>query len=319
MFPPVKEKRILILIKNDDIMKYIFRGIRMEGKKIRIMFLTLFLFIMIILVSCAGPAEIITERIASPPKVRIASAELTRLTFTDAEILFDVSVDNSNPIGLTLLGFDYDLILEGSSFIKGKQDGEIQIEPRAESIIPFPLSFEFENLLRTFDTLAEKDTVSYTLKLNLFFQVPVLGSVQVPVEQSGEVPIPRLPSITINALRIKRFDLSTADLVLEITVTNPNLFSIDISRFQYVFSINQLDWAAGEIKEISVPEKKASTIEIPITLDFLSIGRSVYKLVSGSDVLRYSFRGGIDFSTSLPLIDAVALPFEHSGEIRILR
>jgi LEA14-like dessication related protein len=309
----------LILLKNDGIIAYLLKRVPMKSRKKRIEFYIIFLFVVIILVSCAGPAELLTERIASPPKVRIASAELTKLTFTDAEILFDVGIDNSNPIGLTMLGFDYDLILENNSFIKGKQDGEINIEPRAETIIPFPLSFEFENVFRTFKNLVERDSVSYTLKLNPAFQVPVLGRVQVPVEQSGELPIPKLPTITVHALRIKRFDFISADLVLDITIKNPNIFVIDISKFQYNFSVDQLDWASGETKEISVPEKKSSTVEIPITLDFLSIGRSVYRLVSGSDTVSYSFSGGIDFSTSLPLLDPITLPFEYSGEIELIR
>ncbi|UCB44417.1 MAG: LEA type 2 family protein [Spirochaetota bacterium] len=291
----------------------------MENRKTRILFCIIGLFILIIIISCTGPAELLTERLASPPKVRIASAELTSLSFTDAEILFDLGVDNSNPIGLTMLGFEYDLIIENNSFIKGKQDGEISIEPRSETIIPFPLSFEFEKVFRTFKNLVEKDSVSYTLKLNPAFEVPVLGRMQVPVEHSGVVPIPKLPTITVHALRIKHFDLISADLVLDVTIKNPNIFVIDISRFQYNFSVDQFEWASGETKEISVPEKKTSTVEIPITLDFISIGRSVYLLVSGSDTVSYSFSGGIDFSTSLPLLDPITLPFEHSGEIKLIR
>ena len=65
------------------------------------------------------------------------------------------------------------------------------------------------------------------MKLVLFFEIPVLCTVEVPVEHQGEVPLLKLPSLMPHTLRVERIGLSSADIILEIEVENPNVFSFE--------------------------------------------------------------------------------------------
>ena len=61
------------------------------------------------------------------PEVRIVSTELDALTFTGMTLLFEVEVRNPNPIGIGLSGFDYELEIEGNSFVSGQVQDRVTI------------------------------------------------------------------------------------------------------------------------------------------------------------------------------------------------
>ena len=51
------------------------------------------------------------------PRVKVVGAEVTGLSFEAISLQFDVEVDNPNPIGIEMAGFDYELLMDGSTFI----------------------------------------------------------------------------------------------------------------------------------------------------------------------------------------------------------
>lgn len=271
------------------------------------------------LLSCSAARDVVTERIVRLPRVQIVSADIMRLSFTDADLLFDVKVTNSNPIGIIMEGFEYEFLIEGESFIKGKQEGRVQIEANNSSIVPFPLSFNYTSVYRTVTLLRDGESAAYTLRLTLFFEVPILGVVEVPVERNGEFPLLRLPAIVPYAIRVESISLTSADILLEIGVENPNPFSFEASLFRYELIINERKWVSGSIREIVVQAKQKSILKIPINIDFIEIGESVIRLLSTGERAVYTIRGKVGLVTSFPLLGEVELPFEKSGEIPIIK
>jgi len=271
----------------------------------------------LLFLSCSAAREIVTERVIRLPDVRVVSAEVRSLSFTEADLLFDLMINNPNPIGLTTEGFEYEFLIEGESFLKGKQEGRVQIDANGSSIIPFPLTVGYMSVYRVFGLLKEKDSAEYTLSLSLFFDLPLLGKVEVPVRHVGEIPLLKLPAIVPSSLRVERISLSSADLVLSLLVDNPNPFEFDVSVFRYALTINSRQWAEGVSRDITVRPKRRSVIEIPLSINFIEIGESILDLLEGEEIVPYELRGEVDILTPLPLLGEIALPFELSGEIPI--
>jgi LEA14-like dessication related protein len=124
--------------------------------------------------------------------------------------------------------------------------------------------------------------------------------------------------VNLDALKLIRLGISGAELQLGLRLKNPNAFSMILGRLQYQFEINGKRWASGDTpKEMQVAEKGESLIEIPISLNFLQIGSSVYQLLKGEERLSYQLQGGLNLKTSLPLLGNVTLPFERLGQIEI--
>jgi LEA14-like dessication related protein len=273
----------------------------------------------LLFLSCSAAREIVTDRVIRLPDVRVVSADVRSLSFTEANLLFDLMINNPNPIGLTTEGFEYELLIEGESFLKGKQEGRVQIDANGSSIIPFPLTVEYMSVYRVFGLLKEKDSAEYTLSLSLFFDLPLLGKVEVPVRHVGEIPLLKLPAIVPSSLRVERISLSSADLVLSLLVDNPNPFEFDVSVFRYALTINSRQWAEGVSRDITVRPKRRSEVEIPLSVNFIEIGESILDLLEGEEIVLYGLRGEVDILTPLPSLGEIALPFELSGEIPIFQ
>ena len=100
------------------------------------------------------------------PEVRVASAELEALSFSSLTLRFDVEIENPNPIGISLAGFDYELQIEGNSFVGGEVDERIAVEARKRSIVPLPVELAFEDIVDTFSQLEDQEEAASTLGAN---------------------------------------------------------------------------------------------------------------------------------------------------------
>jgi LEA14-like dessication related protein len=245
---------------------------------------------------------------------------LTGLSFDKANFLFDLKIQNPNSLGVKLAGFGYDLSINGSSFLKGRENKELNIQAQGETIFQIPLTLSYSHLYQVFQTLLQQDSATYHLKCDLSFELPGLGPVQIPVSKQGDFPLPKLPTVNVERMELKRLGLSGADLVLGIQVNNPNAFSVIMEGMQYWLNINGQPWASGETgTRVQITEKGENLLEIPILLNFLQIGQSAYQALAEGQSLSYQFQGDLDLTTSLSLLGRTHLPFQRSGQIEVFR
>jgi LEA14-like dessication related protein len=248
------------------------------------------------------------------------AGRLTKLSFDAADFLFDLKIRNPNPLGVKLAGFDYDFLINGNSFLKGRQEKEVEIEARGESTIQLPLSLRFVDLYQTFKSLRDQDISTYRLSCGFSFNLPILGLVNVPVSKEGNFPLLKLPKLDLDALKLKNLSLAGAELQLVLRLSNPNALSMMLEHLQYHLEINGMRWISGDMEEnIQVTSKGENLIEIPVSLDFLQIGRSVYQILTGGESLRYQLGGKLDLTTSIALLSHVSLPFDRSGSIKVIK
>ncbi len=254
------------------------------------------------------------------PKATVVSTGMTDLSFEGIALRFDVRLDNPNPIGIELAGFDYELLVDENSFVSGTYDRAVEIEAEGESIIPIPVAFRFEDLLGGIQSLADRNETAYTVTTGFTFDLPVLDRVRVAASHSGTFPVVRLPALRVQALRLERLSLRGAELALNLEVDNPNVFLLFLNTLDYELSVDGERWAAGTVrKPVEVDRESASTLEIPIELDLLNMGRSVYGMLTESSQLDYGLSVDIGVGTSLPLIEPVELSFAKSGRVPVVR
>ena len=273
-----------------------------------------------LLSSCSAFRGLLGKAGIKRPQVDFVAGRLAKLSFDAADFLFDVKIRNPNPLGVKLAGFDYDLLINGNSFLKGEQEKEVEIVAKGESIVQLPLSLRFVDLYQTFKGLRDQDVSTYQLNCGFSFDLPVLGVVNIPVSKKGSFPLLKLPTVDLDALKLKNLSFSGAELQLMVRLSNPNALSMMLERFQYHLEINGRRWISGDLKgNMQVTSKSESHIEIPISLDFLQVGQSVYQILTGGESLRYQFGGKLDLTTSIALLSNVSLPFDRSGSVKLIK
>jgi LEA14-like dessication related protein len=270
--------------------------------------------------ACSTLRGLLGQTTIQRPQVDFIGAKLTGLSFDKASFLFDLKIRNPNSLGVNLAGFGYDLSINGSSFLKGRENKELNIEAQGESTFQIPLTLSYSHLYQVFQTLFQQDRATYHLKCDLSFNLPGLGLVQIPASKQGDFPLPKFPTVNVEKIELKRLGLSGADLLLGIQVNNPNAFSMIMEGMQYQLNINGQPWASGETgTRLQVTEKGESLLEIPIFLNFLQIGQSAYQALAEGQPLSYQFHGDVDLTTSLSLLGRTHLPFDRWGQIEVFR
>lgn len=252
------------------------------------------------------------------PQVSVADQRITGLDFERVTLAFGIKVDNPNPIGIDLEGLDYDLKLDGRSFLTGKQDKQMQIAASGASRIELPLSMSFKEIQRGLSGLKGKDEVAYELTTGLMIKVPLLGTFRYPVVSQGVLPVPQLPRISLQSLKLENVGFTGATLSLKLLVDNPNNFSVALNSLNYDLKVNGKHWASGNSKTLgNIVEKQKSTISLPLTVSLMDLGAGVSTLLKGGEELNYAVAGRLNGSSSHKLIGNFDMPIENSGRVRI--
>ena len=272
----------------------------------------------LIFLNCATVNQMLNS--LQRPGVTVDRVHISGLSFEDIDLMFDLKVNNPNNIKISLAGFDYDFFLNNNSFVNGQQDKGLSIDANGESIVQIPINLKFADIYQTYNSLKNNDSTDYELKMGFAFDIPVLGNVRVPVSTKGMLPMVKFPSFSIHSLKLDRISLGGADLKLQIAVDNPNAFALNLDKMNYQFAVNGNSWVKGLSQNVtSLNQKGQGIIDIPISLDFLKMGQSVYQLLTGNNQLNYNFNGDFDVSTSIKQFGTVNLPVKKNGSISLTK
>lgn len=274
----------------------------------------------ILSLSSCSYKELLNRANIKNPEVEVTDVRFAGLSFAAADLLFDLKIKNPNGIGVNLAGFDYDFQINDNSFVSGKQENGLKIAARGENAISLPVTLKFKDLFHTYKTIRNRDSLAYKLACSFSFDLPVLGVVRVPVSKSGMLPVLKLPSVSLAGVKLNKLSFSGADLKLRVKMKNNNPFKLFISKFNYDFVGNGSNWISGvNENSMTINQKGESVIEIPVSLNFMQVGRSVYQMLTGDKNLKYKLLGSVDFSTSLPIVGEVNLPFDKTGQVKIVK
>jgi LEA14-like dessication related protein len=286
----------------------------------KILKLFIILLIIILLSHCADLMKIVKKGSIENPDVRISKTKLTGLSFDQADLVFDIEINNPNPISISLAGFDYDLLLNNNSFLKGDQNRQMEIKANDITTIQLPLTLLYDNIFKTYQSLKNEDKITYSLKTGLSFNLPVLGVVRIPVSTSGDIPSIKIPAVSLNSIKLKRLTLTGAEIDLAIGINNPNSFGFIINILQYGLTINQAKWVDGQTSEnTNIRGKNNNILQIPFSLNFIQISSSLYQEISSGRSLNYQFNGEASLSSSLDMLGDVKLPFDIAGKIDLTK
>jgi len=129
-----------------------------------------------------------------------------------------------------------------------------------------------------------------------------------------------LPKISFNSVKLDNINFSGANLMLEVKFKNPNAFTMLIEQMNYNFQVNGKNWLGGKTNQKTTTNKNGeSIIQIPVSLDFLQMGSSLFQVISGGKNLNYNFTGNLDIKNSHPLLQNLSLPFDQTGKFDILK
>ena len=273
-----------------------------------------------VLSGCASMDAVKKAAGIKDPAVSIAGMNVSTLSAEGLTLQFVLDVDNPNPIPLNLAGFDYALKLDGKQLMAGEQRDKVNIKARGSSQVKVPVSLKFSDLSRLISGAINKENLGYELKTSALVDLPVIGIKKIPASKKGTFPVPRAPDISLTGIDVKKLGLAGAKVVIGANIENPNAFGVDINKLIYNLSINGKRWVKSDIgKTISLDGKGSSTLTIPLELNFLEMGSSLYQMLTQSKGMNYNLTGDMKFDADHPLLKGVDAPFTKKGTVEITK
>lgn len=271
----------------------------------------IYLFLVVYLSGCA---ELAKHAETVKPTAQLTGARLANISFDQVDLVFDLEVENKNPIELDLAGLDYDFKIEDQSLVSGVTAKAIKLKANGTSPVELPVTLKFDDLKNLPGELWNKDKLAYDLQTTFNIMLPVIGNYAIPVSKQGELPVPKIPGIKLKGVKIKNLSFTSANLVAQVEVDNPNDFDMAVRNFNYQLNINQVQWGQGEIsKSNNIPGKGKGVIDIPVKLNLLSIGSAASSLLKKGSSLEYQLKGNATLDTGLELLNGYNLPLDIKG------
>jgi len=128
------------------------------------------------------------------PNVKLGSLKLKNINFSGATLELKLNVDNPNNFNLLMNTLDYNFSINGASWAKGLTQKTVTIKEKGESAITIPVSLSFSSMGRTiYNVIMGNEKLNYDLKGNLDVNssLPLLGRVNLPIDQAGQINILR--------------------------------------------------------------------------------------------------------------------------------
>ena len=255
------------------------------------------------------------------PTARINNIHVTGLDFNEINLNIDVAINNPNAFGIRLAQYDYSLSANKNEILKGTQLSGIHIKAGDRSHMTIPLAIEFQKMYGFIVNYRNQDSTRLDLSAGLGFELPVLGTLRVPLQHHFHIPNMQLPKISVKHLKVNSLTFSGASLDLVLNVENKNPVDLLMNNFNFKLDINNTSWAEGELSSVSkVGQKGTFEYFIPVKLDFIKMGSTVFQLLSQKNPsLDYNLNADVLFGSSYEMFHEMKLPIQSHGKINLVK
>ncbi|MDR0601734.1 MAG: LEA type 2 family protein [Treponema sp.] len=188
------------------------------------------------------------------------------------------------------------------------------LKARAGTIVEVPVSVTYEGIFNSFASLKNSREVSYTIKLDAAFAIPLLGGRIWNFEHSGSLPLPGIPAVSFRGIRVKNIGLSGIDFEAELAVENDNVFSININELFCDLAVNNSRWFSGSVpSSLSVAAGGKAVIPLAVSIDGLSMVRDLTLIITAGGDVSVTLNGAVNIAGDLPGWKPLDLLFGFTG------
>ncbi len=244
------------------------------------------------------------------PKVSIAGMRVTGMSLTTIDTLFNVQIENPNPIGIKLAGLDWDLAVDGKKLASGKSTKGVDLPKEATATSDFVVQFPLVEVASSLFDVLQKETVDYVL--DAVFKVGTEEqSFQIPATHKGKAPVPKPPVLGVKTVKFTNVSVAGLGAKIVLTAQNPNDFDIPVDKFNASVTFNgHKVLRNANVDGVLIKRKALSEVPVEFTVGLADIGLSIAALALKPEI---SWKVEYNMFT-----EGEPLPFEKSGTVKLI-
>lgn len=224
---------------------------------------------------------------------------------------------NISLIRYALIQLSYALATEGTPFLSGQlADKPGSIPALGSTVVQVPVRINFQKAMQMVSSIQPGKSVPYQADLTISVDALGLGNVDIPLRQSGQIPIPDLPKIEVSDVAWQEISMSKARAEVKLKMTNPNDFALALQQMNYRFSLGGNEIANSQLQVAqSLASNEESELIIPLEFAPMSLGMGVLNLIKGSSA-SYELNGDLKVGTDFGPME---FPLAKTGEVNFNR
>ncbi|MFO1524987.1 MAG: LEA type 2 family protein [Turneriella sp.] len=247
------------------------------------------------------------------PTITLKDVQLKGFDFEGADVEYIYTIRNKVSFGITFSKLAFQILVDGRRMVDAQNDKNVVIKPNQQTEFSIVQRVRFVETVEAFLEFAKKDQVEIALKGAVGIYVnDLVGTINVPIEGSKTVPVPKLPQVHFGSLDFEKMNFSNplnpqATFTLKFNVRNPNPFDVKIPRLEYAFTAAGTNVVSGQKQNQTLPKQADSTMSIPVNLK----GRDIVDLVPKLRDLgnnEYRFTSSVEIGM---LGQTLSLPFYY--------
>ncbi|KAK4800171.1 hypothetical protein SAY86_025536 [Trapa natans] len=244
------------------------------------------------------------------PTADVTGIHLPSINLEKAEIVVDILIKNPNPVPIPLIDINYLIESDGRKLISGLIPDAGTIHAHGEESVKIPVTLIYDDIKSTYNDIKPGSIVPYRVKVDLIVDVPVIGRLTLPLEKTGEIPIPYKPDIDVEKIHFQRFSFEETVAALHLKLENKNDFDLGLNKLDYEIWLAEVSIGGAELQKSEKLQKNGiSYIDIPITFRPKDFGSALWDMIRGRGT-GYSMKGNIHVDTPF---GAMKLPINKEG------
>uniref|UniRef100_A0A7N2MTT0 Water stress and hypersensitive response domain-containing protein n=1 Tax=Quercus lobata TaxID=97700 RepID=A0A7N2MTT0_QUELO len=167
------------------------------------------------------------------PNADVTGLHVNSINLEKAEFVIEILKKNPNPVPIPLIDINYLIESDGRKLISGLIPDAGTIKAHGEETIKIPVTLIYDDIKNTYADIKPRSIIPYRIKVDLLVDVPVFGRITLPLEKTGEIPIPYKPDIDIEKIKFDRFSFEETVAVLHLKLENKNDFDLGLNDLDY--------------------------------------------------------------------------------------
>lgn len=250
------------------------------------------------------------------PQVKVSGVRIADLSLTNLTVVFDLTITNPYAVPLPLVNLDFALASGAQPFLKGQAAMQGTVPVSGSKTVSVPAKVVFLELLKTLTSVRPGAVVPYRASLGLSVDAPVVGTLRLPIEQDGQLPVPAVPNVSIPSITWQSVSLAGVAGVLKLRVANPNQFAFDLAGMDYNIKLGSFSLVKGGLTNAAnLTAGGSQDLAINVAVSTAQVGLGIVQMLQGKGS-GYSLGGALSLGTPF---GPLRIPLAVNGQVPFLR
>ncbi|KAM0940066.1 hypothetical protein DsansV1_C19g0160001 [Dioscorea sansibarensis] len=244
------------------------------------------------------------------PTADVSGVHIPHISLEKVDIVVDVLITNPNPLPIPLCDINYLIESDGRKLVSGLIPDAGTVHAHGSETVKIPVTLIFDDIKNTYHGIKPGSIIPYKVKVDLLVDVPIFGRLTLPLEKSGEIPIPYKPDVDLEKIHFDKFSFEETVATLHLKLENKNDFDLGLNVLEYEIWLSDVSIGSAELDKSTKIEKQGITkMEIPITFRPKDFGSALWDMIRGRGT-GYTMKGHLDVDTPF---GPMKLPISKEG------